>query len=219
MQRLGKYRGVALGIFVGASMATIVGVSAHGGDTTLIHACVGSAGGVRIVDASAACKTNETAIDWNVQGLKGDKGDPGLQGPKGDQGDPGVQGPKGDQGDPGVQGPKGDQGDTGPAGTFSGVLTSPNQAYQLTVADSGIEMAGPQGIVRITAAGVELASPGAKITVDVARINIESDVQVIVRSGASVDIEAAAITSIEGSGILDLKGAVILANGNVIGGP
>lgn len=207
MQRLGKYRGVALGIFVGASMATIVGVSAHGGDTTLIHACVGSAGGVRIVDASAACKTNETAIDWNVQGLKGDKGDPGLQGPKGDQGDPGVQGPKGDQGD------------TGPAGTFSGVLTSPNQAYQLTVADSGIEMAGPQGIVRITAAGVELASPGAKITVDVARINIESDVQVIVRSGASVDIEAAAITSIEGSGILDLKGAVILANGNVIGGP
>lgn len=207
MQRLGKYRGVALGIFVGASMATIVGVSAHGGDTTLIHACVGSAGGVRIVDASAACKTNETAIDWNVQGLKGDKGDPGLQGPKGDQGDPGVQGPKGDQGD------------TGPAGTFSGVFTSPNQAYQLSVADSGIEMAGPQGIVRITAAGVELASPGAKITVDVARINIESDVQVIVRSGASVDIEAAAITSIEGSGILDLKGAVILANGNVIGGP
>lgn len=207
MQRLGKYSGVAMGIFVGASMATIVGVSAHGGDMTRIHACVGPTGSVRIVDASAACKTNETAVDWNVQGLKGDTGDPGPQGPKGDLGDPGVQGPKGDQGE------------TGPAGTFSGVFTSPNQAYQLSVADSGIEMAGPQGIVRITAAGVELASPGAKITVDPGRINIESDVQVIVRSGVSVDIDAAAFTRIEGSGLLDLRGGVILANGNVIGGP
>jgi len=204
MRQLGKYSGVAMGIFVGASMATIVGVSAHGGDMTRIHACVGPSGGVRIVDASAACRGSETAVDWNVQGLKGDKGDAGLQGPKGD---------------PGVQGPKGDQGDTGPAGTFSGVFTSPNQAYKLSVADSGIEMAGPQGVVRITDAGVELASPGAKITVKPVRIDIDSDVIVNVRSGVSVDIEASVFTSIEGSAVLDLRGGVILANGNVIGGP
>ena len=204
MRQLGKYGGVAMGIFVGASMATIVGVSAHGGDMTRIHACVGPSGGVRIVDASAACRGNETAVDWNVQGLTGDKGDAGLQGPKGD---------------PGVQGPKGDQGDTGPAGTFSGVFTSPNQAYMLSVTDSGIEMAGPQGVVRVTDAGVELASPGAKITVGPVRIDIDSDAFVNVRSGASVDIKSSALTSIAGSGILDLTGGVILANGNVIGGP
>ena len=131
MQRLGKYSGVAMGIFVGASMATIVGVSAHGGDMTMIHACVGPSGGVRIVDASAACRGSETAVDWNVQGLKGDKGRSQV-----------LQGPKGD---PGVQGPKGDQGDTGPAGTFSGVFTSPNQAYKLSVSRLGYRDGGTAG--------------------------------------------------------------------------
>lgn len=40
-------------------------VSAHGGDPTLIHACVNkSSGEVKIVGANASCKNNETAVDW-----------------------------------------------------------------------------------------------------------------------------------------------------------
>ena len=40
-------------------------VDAHGGDPTLIHACVNkSSGEVKIVGASASCKNNETAVDW-----------------------------------------------------------------------------------------------------------------------------------------------------------
>jgi hypothetical protein len=37
----------------------------HGGDSTLIHACVNkSSGEIKIVTATASCKNNETALDW-----------------------------------------------------------------------------------------------------------------------------------------------------------
>lgn len=40
-------------------------VGAHGGDPTLVHACVNkNSGEVKIVGATAACKNNETAVDW-----------------------------------------------------------------------------------------------------------------------------------------------------------
>ena len=71
----------------------------------------------------------KTAGFWtkigNVQGLRGEKGDPGEKGDKGDQGepgekgdkgDPGEKGDKGDQGDPGEKGDKGDKGDQGDPG-------------------------------------------------------------------------------------------------------
>jgi hypothetical protein len=52
-----------------AFVLTLAGVTpmvyAHGGDPTLIHACVNkSSGEVKIVGASASCKNNETAVDW-----------------------------------------------------------------------------------------------------------------------------------------------------------
>jgi hypothetical protein len=38
---------------------------AHGGDPTLVHACVNkSSGEVKIVGANASCKGNDTAVDW-----------------------------------------------------------------------------------------------------------------------------------------------------------
>lgn len=40
-------------------------VYAHGGDPTLVHACVNkSSGEVKIVGANASCKNNESAVDW-----------------------------------------------------------------------------------------------------------------------------------------------------------
>jgi hypothetical protein len=50
------------------------------------------------------------ALQMNLVGPQGPKGDQGEQGPKGDKGDPGEQGPKGDKGDPGEQGPPGADG-------------------------------------------------------------------------------------------------------------
>ena len=77
------------------------------GASSVIHACKGSHGSLRI---ASACKSGETAVSWNKQGPGG------PQGPQGAKGDAGPQGPKGDAGPQGLQGPQGSKGDTGPAG-------------------------------------------------------------------------------------------------------
>lgn len=57
-------------LFLGSAfLLALAGVTpavyAHGGDPTLIHACVNkSSGEVKIVDANASCKQHETAVDW-----------------------------------------------------------------------------------------------------------------------------------------------------------
>jgi hypothetical protein len=169
MVKLRKFTGVGTGMIVGAAIASMVGAGAHGGDVTKIHACVDHAGNIKIVGASATCKSNETAVDWNIQGDKGDKGDQGLPGAKGD---PGA---------------------TGPPGTFTGSFTSPNQDYRLTVADTGIELAGPAARIRL--------EPGG--------ISIDSALAVSVRSGTSMLIKSSATMDIESSGSMDINGAVM----------
>lgn len=51
---------------VGLSCAmSTPGASAHGGDPTLVHACVNKGSGeIKIVGPSASCKPHETAVDW-----------------------------------------------------------------------------------------------------------------------------------------------------------
>ena len=67
----------AILIAVLLGMSGVMYVSAHGGDITLIHACViNRTGAVRIVSATTTCDANkETTLDWGIQGPKGDKGD------------------------------------------------------------------------------------------------------------------------------------------------
>ena len=74
------------------SMSGVMYVSAHGGDVTLIHACVTNrTGAVRIVSATTTCDANkESALDWGIQGPKGDKGDTGPKGPQGPAGVLGI---------------------------------------------------------------------------------------------------------------------------------
>jgi hypothetical protein len=68
----------------------------------VIHACyMASDGSLRLVNAAADCKKNETALAWSQTGPQGPQG---IQGPQGPQGPQGVQGPQGIQG---VQGPAG----------------------------------------------------------------------------------------------------------------
>ena len=110
--------GIAFGAVLGASIATGISlVAAHGGDTTKIHGCitnfgapVSGAGAIRIVRADQTCGPNETALDWNQQGVAG------VAGPQGPQGDPGAAGPPGAAGATGPAGPPGPAGAIGPAG-------------------------------------------------------------------------------------------------------
>jgi type VI secretion system secreted protein Hcp len=72
-----------------AFVAAVAGAIAWAGDggPAAVHACVAEGSGlVRVPAAGEACRRNETALDWNVQG---------PQGPAGPQGEPGEQGPAG----------------------------------------------------------------------------------------------------------------------------
>ena len=85
-------------IAVAAACLAIVAIGAtyalaEGGSTTL-NACANKTGQLRLLQANDACKSDETAVQWNVQGPKGDRGATGTQGPKGDQGPAGA--PAGD---------------------------------------------------------------------------------------------------------------------------
>lgn len=106
---------ILLAMLLTMSLMTWV-VSAHGGDTTLIHACVivskpdddktddkveaehnndrvkSRLGSIRIVDANEDCKKNEVALDWNIQGPAGPQGLQGEPGPAGPPGPSGVSG-------------------------------------------------------------------------------------------------------------------------------
>ena len=75
----------AILLVVMLSMSSVMYVSAHGGDVTLIHACVNNrTGAVRIVSPTTTCDASkETALDWGIQGPKGDKGDTGPKGSTG----------------------------------------------------------------------------------------------------------------------------------------
>jgi hypothetical protein len=63
----------------------------------VVHGCFAKSGGtLRVIDASVTnCKSGETALSWNQQGVPG---------PKGDAGEPGPPGPQGAQGEPGAPG-------------------------------------------------------------------------------------------------------------------
>ncbi len=64
MQR--NWRSVVVISLAGLLFAsTVRQVHPHGGDTSLVHACVRtSTGAIRIVSATTTCAANETAIDW-----------------------------------------------------------------------------------------------------------------------------------------------------------
>lgn len=82
-----------------ALVAAVAGAIAWAGgdDASVVHACVsGGSGLVRIPAAGDACRTNETAVEWNVQGPPG---------PPGPQGEPGPQGPAGPAGSGGASEP------------------------------------------------------------------------------------------------------------------
>ncbi|HKG53610.1 MAG TPA: hypothetical protein VKB04_05080, partial [Anaerolineales bacterium] len=60
-------------ILVSLLSATLV--SAHGGNTALIHSCVNNTSGeIKIIAATANCPSNYRALDWNIQGSAGQQG-------------------------------------------------------------------------------------------------------------------------------------------------
>jgi type VI secretion system secreted protein Hcp len=85
-------RGKVIAIAAACIAVVAIGATyafAEGGTSTL-NACAKKDGQLRLLQAGGACKADETAVQWNVQGPQGDRGTTGAQGPKGDQGQPGT---------------------------------------------------------------------------------------------------------------------------------
>jgi len=102
-----------VGATVLAVALTVAGLVtwAHGGDPTLVHACVNNSNGVvRIVSPNLSCQPNETARHWAIEGPAGPRGPAGPVGPIGPQSIPGLPGEPGAQGPPGPTGPEGPPG-------------------------------------------------------------------------------------------------------------
>ena len=79
---------VAVSTFMLVVLAGATIASAHGGDASVIHACVHNVSSIaRIVDPNGACHPEETAVHWSIVGPQG------PQGPQGPAGPPGAAGP------------------------------------------------------------------------------------------------------------------------------
>jgi hypothetical protein len=69
-----------LAIVAGATLLSVPDARADGGDTSLIHACVGKLlGVVRIVRAGQHCHHSETPLHWPAQASAGSAGPRGVQ--------------------------------------------------------------------------------------------------------------------------------------------
>ena len=109
-------RGRRASVIAMSALIAVAGVaSATIPSNNVIDACYSRSGGsLRVIDATVTkCGKSETSLAWNVQVIKGDKGEPGETGPQGPAGPQGATGP---QGPVGPQGPAGPTGATGPAG-------------------------------------------------------------------------------------------------------
>lgn len=88
-----RWRASCEGSLLRAVMAAAVGllmgspapvVYAHGGNASLVHACVKASGGqTRIVGPSVSCNASEAAVDWSITGPAGPAGVAGPAGPPG----------------------------------------------------------------------------------------------------------------------------------------
>ena len=128
-----------LAILLGVSLATTLAATAlgHGGDLTLIHSCVTSNKNLRVVSASDTCRSNESALDWNIQGVPGPvgpAGPTGLTGAIGAAGPAGPQGPQGDAGPVGRQGPVGPPAGPSSFVTYTEVTSWPVGAFASSLA-------------------------------------------------------------------------------------
>ena len=85
-----------------------------------------------------------------------------------------------------------------PVATAPIIQQSPNGLYKLSITDTGIELLGPQGGVRITDAGIEIGAPNTT------RVAIMAN-NVNVKSGQDMKLEAAATMDIRGGSTMDIR--------------
>lgn len=107
---------------------------------------------------------------------------------------------------------------TTPAATAPIVQQSPNGLYKLSITDTGIELIGPQGGVKITNTGIEIGAPSTtRVAIMANDMNVRSNQTVRLEAGSTIDIKgAAAVQLTTGSGALKLDADASLIGSRVI---
>jgi hypothetical protein len=117
---LGVPRGVLIAatLIVGLATAGAVALGSISGGGTINGCYANNNGALRVIDTSTggACKTSETALSWQQQGIPGPGGDTGATGPTGAVGPTGATGAAGGAGATGPTGATGSIGATGATG-------------------------------------------------------------------------------------------------------
>jgi hypothetical protein len=185
-------------------------------------------GTIRLIDPTlpadnpmSHCTSLETRITFNQQGQRGLQGLPGAAGKDGTNGTDGTsptvsQLAVGDAHCGGGGASIADaQGNTayvcnGTNGTngepFSGTFTSPNGQFSISVADSGITLAGPSGT------SMKLQSDGSVSVNAPASLDVRAGTSAILQAGTSLDLKGAASATLESADPLNLKGSIITQN-------
>jgi Collagen triple helix repeat (20 copies) len=140
-------RSVVFGLGVLAAGLIFLGGIAYGaGDDPQIRACVKKGSSLLYLADAKGCQGGDAPVNWSIQGPPGP---PGADGAPGAPGPSGAEGPSGPAGPAGAAGASGPSGPPGPPGTFSGSFKSPNGLYSIDVLDTGIQLNGPGGSVKL----------------------------------------------------------------------
>jgi hypothetical protein len=103
-----------------------------------------------------------------------------------------------------------------PVATAPIVQQSPNGLYKLSIGDTGIELVGPQGTVKITNAGIQIGSPNSHVFIDANDMNVKSGQTVRLESGTTIDMRAAsAVQMTTGSAAMRLDAGASLTGSRV----
>lgn len=193
----------------GIAYATIPGAG------TVYTACmVKNVGTVRLIDPSlpasnlmSHCTSLETQVTWNQQGQPGTPGSPGSPGAPGAPGQSVVMGDAAANcANGGVSLTvgadtryvcNGANGQDGQDGTFTGHFESPNGQYSIDVADSGIALLGPNGMVHVNSSGITLNSGTV--------LSLKSSGSAELKANGGLNVQGGATTSVSGS-LIQLNG-------------
>ncbi|MGZ8399411.1 MAG: hypothetical protein ACXWWN_10260 [Gemmatimonadales bacterium] len=98
------------------------------------------------------------------------------------------------------------------------VQQSPNGLYKLSITDTGIELVGPKGGVKITDTGIEIGAPNTtRIRITTGSMDVRSgqDVRLdagtfmTIRAGSSLDLRASTAIQVRGDGGASVIGPVV----------
>jgi hypothetical protein len=179
-----------LALFIGVLLAGAAGlVSAHGGDSSLIHGCVSTSSNPRgqvtiyslpgqsgpsngLAGPTGSCGALGQLVDWNAQGIAGPSGPSGPQGP---QGSLGPSGPSGPQGLLGASGPSGPAGASGPTGLGASGPSGPSGVLSPGVYGMVYSSITPLNVASNASVHFNVFGPAVGVTTTDTGFTIESD--------------------------------------------